>query len=74
MKNYTTYLGIDVAKLTLDFCLVKEDQQLERGQILNTQKSLNLFLKDLKKGGYDLKEILFVFENTGIYSCLQWFT
>ena len=70
MKNYRTYLGIDVAKLTLDYCLVTEDQQLERGQILNTQKSLNLFLKDLKKGGHDLKEILFVFENTGIYSSL----
>lgn len=70
MKNYRIYLGIDVAKLTLDYCLVTEDQQLERGQILNTQKSLNLFLKDLKKGGHDLKEILFVFENTGIYSSL----
>ena len=70
MKNYRTYLGIDVAKLTLDYCLVTEDQQLERGQILNTQKSLNLFLKNLKKAGYDLKEILFVFENTGIYSSL----
>ena len=31
MKNYTTYLGIDVAKLTLDFCLVTEDQHQERG-------------------------------------------
>ncbi|MDP2453933.1 MULTISPECIES: transposase [unclassified Kaistella] len=70
MKNYRIYLGIDVAKLTLDYCLVTEDHQLERGQILNTQKSLNLFLKDLKKGGHDLKEILFVFENTGIYSSL----
>ncbi|QOW09866.1 transposase [Kaistella flava (ex Peng et al. 2021)] len=70
MKNYRTYLGIDVAKLTLDYCLVTEDQQLERGQLLNTQKSLNLFLKDLKKGGHDLKEMLFVFENTGIYSSL----
>ena len=70
MKNYRTYLGIDVTKLTLDYCLVTEDQQLERGQILNTQKSLNLFLKDLKKGGHDLEEILFVFENTGIYSSL----
>ena len=70
MKNYTTYLGIDVAKLTLDFCLVTEDGQLERGQILNTQKSINVFLKNLRKGGHDLKEMLFIFENTGIYSSL----
>lgn len=70
MKNYTTYLGIDVAKLTLDFCLVTEDQQLERGQILNTQKSINVFLKNLRKAGHDMQEILFVFENTGIYSSL----
>ena len=70
MKNYTTYLGIDVAKLTLDFCLVTEDGQLERGQILNTQKSINVFLKNLRKAGHDMQEILFVFENTGIYSSL----
>ena len=70
MKNYTTYLGIDVAKLTLDYCLVTEDGQLERGQILNTQKSINVFLKNLRKAGHDMQEILFVFENTGIYSSL----
>ena len=70
MKNYTTYLGIDVAKLTLDYCLVTEDGQLERDQILNTQKSINTFLKNLKKAGHNLNEILFVFENTGIYSSL----
>ena len=70
MKNYTTYLGIDVAKLTLDYCLVTEDGQLERDQILNTQKSINTFLKNLKKAGHNLNEILFVFENTGVYSSL----
>ena len=70
MKNYTTYLGIDVAKLTLDYCLVTEDGQLERDQILNTQKSINTFLKNLKKAGHNLNEILFVFEKTGIYSSL----
>ena len=70
MKNYTTYLGIDVAKLTLDYCVVTDDQELERGQILNTEKSLNSFLKNLKKTGHKLEEMLFVFENTGIYSSL----
>ena len=70
MKNYTTYLGIDVAKLSLDYCLVAEDGQLERDQILNTQKSINSFLKNLKKAGQNLNEILFVVENTGIYSSL----
>ena len=70
MKNYRTYLGIDVAKLTLDYCLVTDDQQLEREQILNTQKSINSFLKNLKKAGHELDQILFVFENTGIYSSL----
>lgn len=49
MKNYRTYIGIDVAKLTLDYCIVKEDPQLEQGQILNTQKSVDKFLKTLKK-------------------------
>lgn len=70
MKNYRTYVGIDVAKLTLDFCLLNEDQQPERGQILNTQKSISTFLKTLKKSGCQMGETLFVFENTGIYSSL----
>ena len=70
MKNYRTYIGIDVAKLTLDYCIVKEDPQLEQGQILNTQKSVDKFLKTLKKTGCEMNEILFVFENTGIYSSL----
>lgn len=34
------------------------------------QKSLNSFFKNLKKTGYKLEEMLFVFENTGIYSSL----
>lgn len=70
MKNYRTHLGLDVAKLTLYYCLLTEDQRLERGEIPNTQKSLNLFLKTLVKAGHRLEEILFVFENTGIYSSL----
>jgi len=70
MKNYRTYIGIDVAKLTLDFCLLTEDQQPEQDQILNTQKSIDTFLKKLNKSGSQMNNTLFVFENTGIYSSL----
>ena len=70
MKNYRTYMGIDVAKLTLDFCLLTEDQQPEQDQILNTQKSIDTFLKKLNKSGSQMNNTLFVFENTGIYSSL----
>ena len=70
MKNYTTHVGIDVAKLTLDYCLLNGDQQPEQGQIFNTQKSVSTFLKTLKKSGCQMDEMLFVFENTGIYSSL----
>ena len=70
MKNYRTYIGIDVAKLTLDFCLLTEDQQPEQDQILNTQKSIDTFLKKLNKSGCQMDNTLFVFENTGIYSSL----
>lgn len=70
MKNYRTHVGIDVAKLTLDYCLLQEDQQPVRGQILNTQKSIKTFLKALEKEEFRLEEALFVFENTGIYSSL----
>ena len=70
MKNYRTHVGIDVSKLTLDYCLLQEDQKLVRGQILNTQKSVKIFLKALEKEGFHLEEALFVFENTGIYSSI----
>ncbi len=70
MKNYTTHVGIDVAKLTLDFCMLKDVQELEKGQILNTEKSINSWLKNLKKAGQNLDKTLFVFENTGVYSSL----
>ena len=70
MKNYRTHIGIDVAKLTLDFCLLTEDQQPEQDQILNTQKSIDTFLKKLNKSGCQMDKTLFVFENTGIYSSL----
>ncbi len=70
MKNYRTHVGIDVAKLTLDYCLLQVDQKPVRGQILNTQKSIKTFLKALEKEGFHLEEALFVFENTGIYSSL----
>ena len=70
MKNYRTYIGIDVAKLTLDFCLLTEDQQPEQDQILNTLKSIDTFLKKLNKSGSQMNNTLFVFENTGIYSSL----
>ncbi len=70
MKNYRTHVGIDVAKLTLDFCLLTQDPNPERGQILNTQKSVSAFLKALKKSDCQMDETLFVFENTGIYSSL----
>ena len=70
MKNYTTYIGIDVAKLTLDYCMLTQDPQPQQGQILNTQKTVGKFLKTLIKAGCQMKETLFVFENTGIYSSL----
>ncbi len=70
MKNYTTCIGIDVAKLTLDYCVITPDPQPEQGQILNTKRSIETFLKTLKKAGCEMNETLFVFENTGIYSSL----
>ena len=74
MKNYRTYIGIDVAKLTLDYCIVKEDPQLEQGQILNTQKSVDKFLKTLKKTGCQMNETLSSSKTPAfIPRCLRWF-
>ena len=69
-KRFDYYIGIDISKLTLDVCIL---QECENGtttvhyKIENSEKSIVQFVKN-KLGKYDLKQMLFCFEDTGIYS------
>jgi len=65
--NY--FLGIDVSKLTLDIAVVKEGKLLHEEQILNDQKELRSFLKQLQKNlAFATSEVVVCMEYTGIYN------
>ena len=69
-KKFDYYLGIDISKLTLDICILREcvnDTKTEHYKIENKEKSIAQFVK--KKLANCLPEqILFCFEDTGMYS------
>ena len=70
MKKFDYYIGIDVSKLTLDVTILYERENITETnhyKIENNQKSIAQFAKN-KLGKYDLKQLLFCFEDTGIYS------
>ena len=59
-------VGIDVSKLTLDCCVHKNGAQKE---FKNDPKGiLKMVTWSLKKSGTERRELLFVFEHTGLYS------
>jgi transposase len=70
MKKFDYYVGIDVSKLTLDVTILYECEnttKTEYYKIENKEKSIAQFVTKTL-GKYDLKQILFCFENTGVYS------
>jgi transposase len=70
MTKYNYYIGIDVSKLTLDIsilCCDSNHTNTVHYKIENNKKSISQFVKK-KLGQYELSQILFCFEDTGIYS------
>ncbi|MEG5073119.1 transposase [Microcoleus sp. B3-D2] len=69
-KNYGIFIGVDVSKVKLDYCIIdKESMQYDYGSLSNTAKGINAFLSLLSKKLKGNKEdILFCLENTGVYS------
>ena len=70
MTKFNYYIGIDVSKKTLDVSILSEDANATKTvhyKIENTEKSISQFVKKILSG-YELKQILFCFEDTGIYS------
>ena len=65
-KRY--FMGIDVAKATLDFCLLSKNATLLwRGQLRNESHAIGQFLAQLQARGYKLAQIHFCCESTGVY-------
>lgn len=70
MGNKSYFLGMDVSKLSMDYCLIdSRDGILLKGQVANTQEGLGSLMQKLQKGGFTrMEELLFGMENTGLYS------
>jgi transposase len=70
MKKFDYYIGIDVSKLTLDVTILSEVGDATKTvhyKIENKEKSISQFVKK-KLGDYLAEQIMFCFEDTGIYS------
>jgi len=66
-KNYQTFIGIDVSKSKLDYCIIDNLGKLQFGIIANTAKDIGKFIRAIKKK-YGNEQVLFCLENTGVYS------
>lgn len=68
-KNYQTFIGIDVSKDKLDYCIVSGDSkdQQQFGVIANQPKAISKLIQTIRKCNQEIK-LLFCLENTGIYS------
>jgi transposase len=70
MTKYNYYIGIDISKLTLDISVLCEDSNSTKTvhyKIENQEKNISQFVKKTL-GKYELSQILFCFEDTGVYS------
>lgn len=70
MTNYDYYIGFDVSKLTLNYCLRSRDNQLvEEGQIGNDKAKIrSLFCRLLKELDLNAHQLFCLVEHTGLYS------
>jgi transposase len=70
MEKKEYFLGIDVSKLTLDYCLLdSQEKELFKGVCDNTHKGITQIAIALKTVGIkDISLVLFGMENTGLYS------
>lgn len=67
--KFDYFIGVDVSKGTLDFCIVHEGKQLKHSRIQNDSKAIKRHLKVIKKEFQIEKNNLMVcMENTGVYS------
>ena len=65
----TFYLGIDVSKQTLDYCLLHNGQVIESGKLPNLTGPIKSLINQVRKNYCtDLSELGICIEHTGIYN------
>jgi transposase len=70
MKKYLCYAGIDVSKSKLDVSLLTDALQRSTPHLIvpNDGMGIKKLLGQLAKDGFGMSDVLFTFEDTGIYS------
>lgn len=68
-KNYQIFVGIDVSKNKLDYCIITDPSaaQHQFGIVANTEKGIKQLISILKKNPIS-SNMIFCLENTGVYS------
>lgn len=67
--QFTHFIGIDVSKATLDWCVVQNGKVLCQGQIINSKRAIERLISQLKKQfGLNIEHFLFTAEHTGLYT------
>jgi transposase len=65
------FMGCDIAQDTFAFCLRDQAQVICQGEVLNSKKAIQAWLKELKQAYHvDLTSVIFCLEHTGIYGMI----
>ena len=69
-KNYQIFIGIDVSKSKLDYCIVTDPTTTKHqfGIVPNNEKGIKQLIALVKKINVDSLHALYCLENTGVYS------
>ena len=68
MQKKKVIIGIDISKRKLDVCILQIECQSKQHQVITNDKpGLKLLLKQIKSLRITHEEVVFCFENTGIY-------
>ena len=69
-KNYQIFIGIDVSKSKLDYCIVTDPTATKHqfGIISNNENGIKQLITLVKKVNGDSSDALYCLENTGVYS------
>jgi len=67
--NYNYFIGIDIAKEALEFCLLKDNKIIFQSSTPNSIKGIQAFIKEIiRLPGLNFSNVLFCMEHTGIYN------
>jgi len=68
-KNYQVFIGIDVSKGKLDYCVINDPSSIQHhfGIVTNNEKGIKQLITTLKNK-FISEEMIICLENTGVYS------